>query len=152
MIRRYMQHRSRCAPLAARLAILAVAGAIAVGCGDDNDGGGKRTPTAVPPTSTATRTVTSTPLPTNTVTPTAAATSTATPPSADASAACTKLVSCNQCMTNFYGSCLSTGDCATRLSADAAICINGAIGCDASALGNCLFLGCDGSNASGECQ
>ena len=149
MIRRFTQHRSRCAPLAARLVILAVTGAIVVGCGDD-DHGGKRTPTAVPATSTATRTAT--PVATSTASATPAATSTATPPSADASAACTKLTGCNQCMTNFYGSCLSTGDCAARLSADAAICINRAIGCDPSALGDCLFFGCDGSNASGECQ
>lgn len=141
MIRCYTQHRSRCAPLAARLVILAVAGVIVVGCGND-DNGGKRTPTPVPATSTATRTAS----------PTPAATSTATPPSGDASAACTKLAGCNQCMTSFYGSCLSTDDCAARLSADAATCINRAIGCDPSALGDCLFLGCDGNDASGECQ
>jgi hypothetical protein len=141
MIRRYTQHRSRSAPLAARLVIVAIAGALVVSCGDDDNGGG-RTPTAAPATNTATRTVT----------PTVAATRTATPPNDNAGAACTKLASCNQCMTSFFGSCLSTDDCAARLSADAAICINAAIGCDATALGDCLFLGCDGSDATGECQ
>jgi hypothetical protein len=50
------------------------------------------------------------------------------------------------------GSCITTAACAGRLAADAAICINAIDGCDPSALGDCLFLGCDGNDASGECQ
>ena len=80
---------------------------------------------------------------------------TATPttaPNDDANAACTKLAGCDQCLANFTGRCLATEDCAARLSADAAICINTVAGCDQNALGDCLFLGCDGTDATGECQ
>ena len=145
MIQRTTQPRSRCAPLTARLVLVALAGAIVASCGGDDHHGG-HTPTAVPATGTATARSPSA------ATSTPAATRTATPPSASAGTACTKLAGCNQCMTNFYGACLSTGDCAARLSADAAVCINGVTGCDPSTLGNCLFLGCDGADASGECQ
>jgi hypothetical protein len=141
MIRPHLQQRSRCVLIAARFAILAVAATPAVGCGDDNDGA-RRTPTPNSP-AVATTTATRTPAP---------ATPTITPPNASASAACTKLVGCQQCFSNATGQCIGTEECAGRLSGDVAICINGVGGCDQTALGGCLFFGCDGNDASGECQ
>jgi hypothetical protein len=63
-----------------------------------------------------------------------------------------KLAGCAQCFINSTGQCLTTDDCAQRLSADVAICINAVTGCSAATLGDCLFLGCDGNDPSGECQ
>jgi hypothetical protein len=118
---------------------------LAVGCSDDSDGpaAATATPTTAAATVTATRpAATSTPAPT--LTPTAA-------PNGNASAACQKLAGCDQCFSNQYGNCLGTAECAPRLSADVAICINGLTGCDQQALGDCLFLGCNGDDATGEC-
>lgn len=148
MIRSNTHPRSRWALFAGRLAILALPAALVVGCGDGGSDKPAPTATSVPAsTSTATQ-------PPATSTPTQAA-PTATPTTAanaDASAACEKLAGCDQCLANFTGRCLRTADCAPRLSADVAICINGVTGCNQSALGDCLFLGCDGNDPSGECQ
>jgi len=109
---------------------------LAVGCGEHES-----TRAGVPTT-----TVTSMPTPMRTATPTA------TPPSSGAEAACAKLAGCAQCFINQTGQCMSNADCAQRLSADVAICINGVSGCDQSTLGDCLFPGCDGNDPTGDCQ
>jgi hypothetical protein len=72
-------------------------------------------------------------------------------PNPDLAAACQTLAACGECFINQYGNCVSAADCVARLSADAAICINGQSGCDQASLGDCLFLGCDGSDATAEC-
>ncbi|MDX2170149.1 MAG: hypothetical protein SF182_23965 [Deltaproteobacteria bacterium] len=117
-----------------------------VGCGDDGDGGMKAaTPTATRPPATAT--ATSPP-----------ATATPAPPSptptmnADAAAACQKLARCGQCFSDSTGNCITSAACAARLSADVARCINAGSACSPDMLGDCVFLGCDGRDASGECQ
>jgi hypothetical protein len=152
-----------------RLVILALPAAVAVGCGGDDDGPANTpVPTATAPqAATATRTATATSATTSTPTVALTATPTSPPPSAtatppptqtattapnpDALAACSRLAGCNQCFTNSTGTCIEPEACAQRLSADAAICINGAADCDATALGDCLFLGCQGIDATGEC-
>ena len=68
------------------------------------------------------------------------------------SAACAKLTGCNQCFIDQTGQCIAAEACEPRLSADAAICINGLNGCNPTSLGDCLFLGCQGTDATGECQ
>jgi len=110
---------------------------VAVGCGGDDDA-----PPPAAPTSS----------PSRTSTPTAVPSPTPTMPNASASAACQKLEGCDQCFINSTGQCINTSDCAARLGADAAICINGATGCDPNGLGDCLFLGCDGNDPTGECE
>jgi hypothetical protein len=134
-----------------------------VGCGDDGDGMKTATPTATRPAATATATS-----PPTTATAPPAATSTATRPAstptpvntvgatptmnADANAACQKLVRCGQCFSDSTGNCISTAACAARLSADVALCINAGSACSPDMLGDCVFLGCDGSDATGECE
>ena len=115
------------------LAALALPAALAVGCGD-----GDRGPRAATPTAAATTTP-----PPATATPT---------PDASARAACDKLVRCGQCFADSTGRCIPVDACARRLAADAAICINAGAGCAADALGDCLFLGCDGADPGAECQ
>jgi hypothetical protein len=132
---------------------LALPVALAVGCGDGNDTTHTATPTATRPATTAT--ATSPPATATATSPPATATpppATATPPNASAQAACAKLERCGQCFTNSTGSCLATDACAQRLAADVAICINAGAACTADMLGDCLFLGCDGADASGDCQ
>ena len=72
-------------------------------------------------------------------------------PNTSLNAACAKLVTCGQCFINFGGRCLSTDDCAQRLSADEAVCINGASGCNQNSLGDCLPPGCNVSGSSDPC-
>lgn len=148
------------------LAILALPAALLAGCSDSEDGPPNTpvptvTATGAVPTSTATTARTSTPtaivptatVPAPTATRTAPPTSTpTTAPNTDAMAACTKLVSCKQCMIDSTGQCIPNESCAQRLNDDSAICINNVAGCDGTTLGDCLFFGCDGSDASGECQ
>jgi hypothetical protein len=161
----------RAALIAVRLAMLVVPVATLVGC-DDNDSGGKKPATATaavtrtataPPTNTAVvvptnsavpaPTNTAVPVPTTTATQPPTAASTATPtPNAASSAACDKLVQCGQCFINATGQCISTDACAGRVATDVAVCINGVNGCDPNTLGDCLFPGCDGNDATGECQ
>ena len=134
---------------------LALPVALAVGCGDSTNTPRTATPTATRPAATAT--ATSAPAPTTPTSPPATATpppatATATPPNASAQAACAKLERCGQCFTNSTGSCIATDACAQRLAADVAICINAGAACTADMLGDCLFPGCDGADASGECQ
>ena len=131
--------RSRHGGMARWLVALALPVALAVGCGDSNNTPHTATPTATHPAATAT--ATSPP-----------ATATATPPNASAQAACAKIERCGQCFTNSTGSCITTDACAQRLAADVAICINAGSACTADMLGDCLFLGCDGADASGDCQ
>lgn len=107
-----------------------------VGCGGDGGGGRPATATPTAPPATAT------PRPT----------ATAAVPNPSADAACEALTRCGQCFANQTGNCLDTAACAQRLAADVAICINGVGSCDQTALGDCLFLGCDGTDPSGECQ
>lgn len=138
-------HPTRGARIASRLAVLVLPAMLAMGCSDDSDGppAATATPTTLA-TATATRpAATSTPVPAATLTPTGA-------PNASVNAACQKLAGCEQCFSNQYGNCLGTEECAPRLSADVAICINALTGCDQQALGDCLFLGCTG-DATGEC-
>lgn len=136
MIGHNPNHRSRRAPIAKWLALLVVA--LAAGCSDDDSG-----PKAPTPTVTVTRTAT--PAPTGTATPVPT-------PNAGANAACEKLAGCQQCFSNSTGQCISTADCAARLAADVAICINAASGCPPDMLGDCLFPGCDGTDPTGECE
>lgn len=163
--------RTRLGLMATRLATLALPLALMAGCGGDDS------PPPVAPTatvaaatqtsapSTATRTAvptqTQTAAPSHTATLGSTATSTATPvpstptptvPNSSAAVACQKLTGCGQCFINSTGQCIADDDCTGRLSADAAICVNGISGCDATTLGDCLFLGCDGSDATGSCQ
>jgi hypothetical protein len=77
---------------------------------------------------------------------------TPTPPNGNAQAACDKLARCGQCFTNSTGTCIPTDACADRLSADVAICINAGSACTPDTLGDCLFLGCDGTDATGDCE
>ena len=115
-----------------RLAVVILFVALLAGCSDDD---------SPPP-----------PAPTVTATVAPPATQTPTPSgNADLGAACQKLAGCDQCFTNQYGRCLGNDDCVQRLSADTAICINALSGCNQQALGDCLFLGCNGTDATGEC-
>lgn len=156
--------RARRRGLSAGLAPLVLPVLLLAACGSDDHGGaGTPTPTrpaatatATAPAATATATV---PAPTATATapgatatPMRTPTATATAGNGNASAACEKLVACGQCFADFTGTCISTAACAARLSADVATCINGVGGCNQTALGDCLFLGCDGSDPSGDCQ
>jgi len=153
-------HTHRASPrthLAGRLAILLFPVALIVGCSDSSNNPPPATATPVPaatntsaPAATVTATrpaATNTPATTNTPAPTLTPTGAG---NADANAACQKLTGCGQCFSNQYGSCLSADDCAQRLVADVAICVNALSVCDQQALGDCLFLGCDG-DATGEC-
>jgi len=143
--------RRRRGRLAGPLVLLAVPIALLAGCGgDDNKPRATPTSTVAAATATATAPPATPTSPAATVTPTAMAT--VTPPNTSASAACQKLTTCGQCFADQNGQCLGTTTCAGRVAADAAACINAVIGCDATALGDCLFLGCDGADASGECQ
>lgn len=121
------------------LAIAILPAMLIAGCGSSDDN-----PPAPTPTSVATRTLTATPVRTATPTPTVVNTS--------AAAACDKLESCKQCFTNSTGRCIPSADCAARVGADVAACINGTQGCGATALGDCLFPGCQGNDASGPCN
>jgi len=155
-----LHRRRRRGRLVRPLALLALPVALLVGCGsDDNKPRATPTPTsAVPaatatatqPQATATRPPATPTSPAATLTPTAMAT--VTPPNTNASAACQKLTTCGQCFADQNGQCLGNTTCAGRVAADAAACINAVNGCDPTALGDCLFLGCDGADASGECQ
>lgn len=135
------------------LAALALPALLAVGCGDSDDGPRPATPTATRPAATATATA---PPATATAPPATAtappATATPTPPDASTQAACEKLARCGQCFTNSTGRCIATDACAQRLAADVAICINAGAACTPDMLGDCLFPGCDGADAGGECQ
>ena len=121
------------------LVALALPAAVVVGCGAGDDGPRAATPTATRPAATATATA-------------PPATATPTPPDASARAACEKLARCGQCFTNSTGRCIATEACAQRLAADVALCINAGAACTDDMLGDCLFPGCDGADASGECQ
>ena len=154
---------------ARRLLALALPLALVAGCGGDDDKPRPATPTATRPAATATATAPSgtatatspiatatSPIATATA-PNATATApnatvTPTPPNASAQAACAKLERCGQCFTNSTGSCIGTDACAARLGSDVAICINAGAACTADMLGDCLFLGCDGMDANGDCQ
>jgi hypothetical protein len=153
-------HTHRASPrihLRGRLAILLLPVALVVGCSDSSNNPPTATATPVPaatntaaPPATVTATrpaATNTPATTNTPAPTLTPTAAT---NADARAACQKLATCGQCFSNQYGNCLTADDCAARLVADLAICVNALSSCDQQALGDCLFLGCDG-DASGEC-
>lgn len=131
--------RSRPGGMARWLVALALPAALAIGCGDSDDGPRPATPTATRPAATAT--ATSPP-----------ATATPTPPNASAQAACEKLARCGQCFTNSTGRCIGAEACAQRLAGDVAICINAGAACTPDMLGDCLFPGCDGADAGGECQ
>ena len=126
--------------------VLSVVLAASAGCGDDNNG---------PPASTATPTMppthTAVPSPTRTLTPVPTPTATATM-ALNASAACEKLATCNQCLINARGECLATDTCAGHLSSDAVQCISQLNGCNAEALGDCLQFGCSGTDADGACE
>lgn len=147
--------------LARRLAIFALPAMVMVGCSDDDNPPpaptATTTATAVPATATSTATRTAAPptqtapAPTQTQTPPPTSTATRTPNDSAASA-CAKLANCQQCFSDENGQCIANEACASRLSGDAAICINSSAGCDATALGDCLFLGCQGNDATGECQ
>jgi hypothetical protein len=156
--------------LARLVAMLALPATLVAGCGGDDDGPvNTPVPTATAPAAaTATRTLTATAANTSTPTVVLTATATATPPAPtstppptqtpttapnpNAMAACAKLAGCNQCITNSTGQCITPEACVQRLSSDTAICINGTVGCGATALGDCLFFGCQGNDAGGECQ
>lgn len=148
-----VHRRRRRGRLARPLALLALPVALLAGCSsDDNKPRSTPTPTFTVPAATATATppaATAT-SPAVTVTPTPMAT--VTPPNTSANAACQKLTTCGQCFADQNGQCLGNTTCAGRVAADVAACINAVIGCDPTALGDCLFLGCDGADASGECQ
>jgi hypothetical protein len=133
----YGEHRF--GSISKRLAILILPAALLVGCGDSDSGTFVPTPTAPPATRTATAT------PTHTLTPTRPPTATPTTGNTSASAACAKLVSCTQCFLNQRGTCISTEDCAGRLTTDVARCINAVTGCDQQTLGTCLPFGCQGT-------
>jgi len=143
--------------------VLAIPAMLGVGCGDDDDGKRAATPTATRPPATATATApsatatapaatatappaTATPTPVNTAAPTP------TMGNTSASAACEKLVRCGQCFSDSTGSCITTAACAERLSADVVLCLNAGAACSPDMLGDCLFLGCDGADATAECQ
>ncbi len=123
--------------------VLAFPAALIAGCGDDGSGG----PQATQPPATATAPPPSaTPTPVNTAAPTATAVNTS------AGAACEKLARCGQCFSDSTGHCIATAACAQRLATDVVLCINAGTACGADMLGDCLFPGCDGTDASGECQ
>lgn len=132
------------------------------GCGDDDNGMQAGTPTATRPAATATATAppatATAPMATATAAP---PTATATPVhtvgatptmNADAGAACQKLVRCGQCFSDSTGNCITTAACAARLSGDVARCINAGSACSPSMLDDCVFPGCDGTDATGECE
>jgi hypothetical protein len=167
---RISPHRGyRLARLVTRLAFMALPAALIVGCGGDDDSPAPvatatavrtatatvastatrtATQTSAPPTQTSVSTATQTVAP-PTQTPVSTATST---PNAGAGAACAKLADCGQCFIDSNGQCIANEACAARLSGDAATCVNSTTGCDATGLGDCLFLGCQGTDATGECQ
>lgn len=133
------------------------------GCGDDDDGP-KEAPTATrsatprsTPTETAPPSATATVPPataTRTATPQPAATHTITPQptaTANARAACEKIEGCGQCFTNARGACLDTGQCERRLTQPEVDCVAGVDGCDATALGDCLDVGCGSAGSGGTC-
>ena len=161
MIRIEPHEQRRSARLAGIWAVCVLSAVLVVGCGDSDDGPPNTpvptaTATQAAATTTATAVRTATPTATSqppTATATVPVTSTpTTPPNPDAMAACAKLAGCNQCFTSFNGQCIAPEACAQRVGSDAAICINSRVGCDATALGDCLFLGCDGNDAGGESQ
>ena len=126
------------------LPILALPVVVIAGCD-----GGDNAPAAAIPTLTAVATQTA--KPTQTATPPSTQTPTATLVMGNATDACEKLASCDQCFFDRGGQCLSTEACAQRLSTDVARCINGVSGCSQSALGDCIPFGCDGSESIGQC-
>lgn len=107
-----------------------------IGCSDSDHFGPVPTPTAVQSTPTVAR----------------AATPSPTPPTASARLACQKLAGCGQCFSDQTGQCISTDACAQRLGDDVTICINHIDGCSGDMLGDCVFPGCQGTDAGGECQ
>ncbi|MBI3785848.1 MAG: hypothetical protein HY270_20845 [Deltaproteobacteria bacterium] len=102
------------------------------GCGASDNGPRQATPTSRP-------TASATAVPTAT-------------PNVSQETACTKLQGCGQCFINAGGNCLSVSDCAQRLSADEAACLNGVSGCNANELGNCFPPGCSVNGSSDSCQ
>jgi hypothetical protein len=120
-----------------RLAILALP-AVIIGCSGSDNQAIPPTATVAPPTRTATVVATATSRPPATATPVAT-------PNTSAGAACGKLASCDQCFLTQRGACVSTEDCASRLTAEVASCINAVTGCDQQTLGTCLPFGCQGT-------